>query len=508
MAKVWRIPLHSLMLGVYPILALIAANLQEAPLEDGLRAFVAGILLAFVLLSVLNLLFKDWHRAGLITSILLVSFFSYGQVYVGLKALGDFGLLVARHRFLLPVWVALTMFLMWLAWKRLFALETSTGTLNAVALILLIFPLFQITAFLARGWFAEPATSATAGGSVAAESNPDSPDIYYIIADAYSRQDLLAEFYNYDNSEFLNRLKELGFYIADCSLSNYPKTRLSLTSSLNMDYLENLGITANDQGDEFWRRIRNSAVRKTMEAEGYQIVSLETGFYWTEWPDADVYLSRNDEGSDAIRLNGFEALLLQTTLVRAPLDLLSGQDEQAPVEFEGGTLEEHYEITSYALDALDELAFMEGPKFVFAHVLIPHGPFVFDAEGNFTTQPRSLVDSYNAQVSYLNQRMLQSLTTIIAESERPVVIILQGDHGGPGTQPTYDRMKILNAYYLPEGLDRLYPSISPVNSFRAVFDTYLGTEFGRIEDLSYYSDSDNFFDVTLISEDNPACLNP
>ena len=508
MVKIWRLPLHSLLFGVYPILALMAANLQEAPLEDGLRTLVLGFLLAVVLLCVLTLLLKDWQRAGLLTTLLLLSFFSYGQIYVGLKALGDIGLLVARHRFQLPVWVALTIFLIWLAWKRISALEASTSALNIVALILLIFPLFQITAFLARGWLAEPTISATAAGSAAATSDPDAPDIYYIIADAYSRQDLLEKVYNYDNSEFLSQLRELGFYIADCSLSNYAKTRLSLTSSLNLDYLENLGITANDQGDEFWRRIRNSVVRKTLAAQGYKIVSLETGFYWTEWPDADIYLSRNDGGLGAIRLNGFEALLLQTTLVRAPLDLLSGQDEQASTTFEGGTPEEHYDITRYALDTLDELAFVDGPKFVFAHLLIPHGPFVFDAEGNFVTEPRSLMESYSAQVTYLNRRLLKSLTTIINKSERTVVIILQGDHGGPGTQLTYDRMKILNAYYLSEGEDRLYPFITPVNSFRVVFDTYFGTEFGRIDDLSYYSNSDNFFDMTLISDDNPACLNP
>ena len=508
MAKLWRFPVHSLLFGVYPILALMAANLQEAPLDDGLRALVVGPVLAIALLAVFAWFIKDWSRAGVLTTILLLSFYSYGHIYAGLKTLGEIGLLIARHRFLLPVWIGITLILMWLIWKRVRTVESATSGLNLVALVLLVFPLFQIGSFLARSWSTKPTENVITNELAPAISDAEKPDIYYIIADAYSRQDLLADFYSYDNSEFLDQLRRMGFYIADCSLSNYPKTRLSLTSSLNMNYLEDLGITANDQGDEFWRRIRNNEVRKTLEAEGYQIVSLETGFYWTEWSDADIYLSRRDAGPGAVRLNGFEALLLHTTLARAPLDLISGQDEEAPATFEGGTPEEHYEITGYALDTLDEIAFIDGPKFVFAHLLIPHGPFVFDAEGNFTTEPRSLVESYNAQVTYLNNRLLESLEMIINNSERPVVIILQGDHGGPGTQLTYDRMKILNAYYLPEGLDRLYPSISPVNSFRIVFDTYFGTEFGQLEDLSYYSDSDNFFDVTLINDDNPACINP
>ena len=505
MAKIWRFPWHSLLFGIYPVLALMAANLHEAPLEDGLRALFISLVLAIVLLSILAQLLNNWRRAGVLITILLLSFFSYGQVYDGLKTLGDLGVSVARHRFLLPVWLILTVAILWWAWKREPVPSSTKIALNVVAILLLIFPAFQIFSFIVRGWLTEAEPAAIDSGESANVMPPaEAPDIYYIIADAYSRQDLLKTFYGFDNSGFLNELRGLGFFVADCSLSNYPKTRLSLTSSLNMDYLENLGITANDQRDAFWRHIRNSAVRKTLVVHGYKIVSLETGFYWTEWPDADLYLSRNDTG---LHLNGFEALLLQTTLLRAPFALLSGIDEGVPDTIEGGTLEEHYAITRYALDALDDLAFVEGPKFVFAHLLIPHRPFVFAADGSFTTEPRSLAESYNAHVTYLNRRLIESLATIINESDRPVIIILQGDHGGPGTQSTYDRMKILNAYYMPEAEDRLYSSITPVNSFRIIFDTYFGTNFGLLEDLSYYSTSDDFFDVTLIRDDNPACLN-
>ena len=32
----------------------------------------------------------------------------------------------------------------------------------------------------------------------------------------------------------------MGFYVANCSQSNYPRTDVSLGSSLNLDYLQNL----------------------------------------------------------------------------------------------------------------------------------------------------------------------------------------------------------------------------------------------------------------------------
>jgi hypothetical protein len=47
-------------------------------------------------------------------------------------------------------------------------------------------------------------------------------------------------------------------------------------------------------------------------------------------------------------------------------------------------------------------------------------------------------------------------------------------------------MGILNAYYLPgTGQAGLYPSITPVNSFRVVFNAYFGTDLPILPDRSY-----------------------
>lgn len=498
-----RFPLHPLLFGAFPTLALMAANLQEAPLEDGLRALLVAGVLAIALFGLLDLVFKDWQIAGLLASLFLLSFYSYGHVYMGLKALGGMGLWFGRHRVLLPIWLALVGLFFWLAWKRLPHRQIPTSALNFIAMVLVLIPLFQISSFFVRNRLT-PEAASVLGSASATTANPDDPDIYYILTDAYSRDDLLLKFYGYDNSEFLDQLKALGFYIAECSLSNYTKTRTSLSSSLNLDYLENLEISAENRNQDFFRRIQHNLVRKTLAAKGYKIVSMETGFYWTEWRDADLYLSASED-LNPFRANAFETLLLQTTLLRAPLDLFSGQGDQVQLEIIGGTPEQHYEITKHALDALDQLAFVEGPKFVFAHLVIPHDPFVFDAEGNFINEPRDPIQAHNAQLTYLNRRLIQSLTTIIEKSDRPVVIIVQGDHGGPGTEQSHDRMKILNAYYFPQGADRLYPSISPVNSFRLIFDTLFGTNYGLIPDQSYYSATWDFFHATLVTDDRPSC---
>ena len=70
------------------------------------------------------------------------------------------------------------------------------------------------------------------------------------------------------------------------------------------------------------------------------------------------------------------------------------------------------------------------------------------------------------------------------------MIIIQGDHGPlPDlTEEASQRLPILNAYYLP-GIQMdnvLYPSISPVNSFRVVLNSYFGQTLPLLEDRSYF----------------------
>jgi hypothetical protein len=132
-----------------------------------------------------------------------------------------------------------------------------------------------------------------------------------------------------------------------------------------------------------------------------------------------------------------------------------------------------------------------GPKFVFAHIILPHPPFVFDEQGNAVNYPEPLsaeeyAKAYRAQVIYLNQRLLPLLQTILAESNPPPIIILQGDTG-PGRVSHSGRMAILSALYLPGYADVLPTSLTPVNNFRLVFDAYFNASLTRLEDDSYFS---------------------
>jgi hypothetical protein len=139
---------------------------------------------------------------------------------------------------------------------------------------------------------------------------------------------------------------------------------------------------------------------------------------------------------------------------------------------------------------------------------MPHPPFVFGPNGEHTNPadfwnekklyPRDkFIIGYTNQLTFLNRKILEAVDTIIAESNTPPIIILQGDHG-PWLQPNPQHFFILNAYYIPGHKTDLYPTISPVNSFRIVFNDYFGGDYKILKDITYFSPVPHLYDFSEV----------
>ena len=117
--------------------------------------------------------------------------------------------------------------------------------------------------------------------------------------------------------------------------------------------------------------------------------------------------------------------------------------------------------------------------------------------------------NYASQLAELNERLIEAIEGILETTEREAVIIVQGDHGPPseysmmGAARTnvWERHSILNAIYLPGGGAEIFPEdLTPVNTFRILFNEYFGTGLEVLEDACYFSLHTEQFKFTDVTE--------
>jgi hypothetical protein len=490
-------PWYPFAFSAYPVLALLAKNVGEVKLTAAWRPLWMSLALAGILFGLLSLVLHNQERAAFLSAAWLALIFSYGHVYLLIHGKWkDFN----STRWLLAIWLVLGLLAVVGAAKK----SPAPPVLNSIVLGLVILSLGQILFGLRWGGGRRPAAENAPVQALVRPQNP--PDVYYFILDMYTRDDLLRQSYAYDNSHFLNELKARGFYVAQCSQSNYTRTELSVASSLNMSYLQELDPAFADPRSKtrlhLWEALRHNAVRYNLEGLGYQTVTFATGLAWSELDDADVFFTPEYSTS----LSEFESLFLQTTLARLghdygwlDLDRIYGQNFRY----------RH----NLVFHSMEKVANMPGAQFVYVHLIMPHPPFVFGPGGE-STNPADFWDEpkvyppelfklgYVNQIVFLNTRLLEMLDTILAESETPPIILLQGDHG-PWVEPNPQHFFILNAYYLPGHSDQLYPNISPINSFRVIFNNYFGGKYDMLADVTYDSPVPNLYDFSEVKNNCP-----
>jgi hypothetical protein len=498
---------HPILFAVFPALSMLAANVDQVPLSQGFRILAVSLLVGVLVYLLARLVLRRWGNAALAASLILIVMLSYGRLYDGLKAVGLSGETLVRHRYLLPVYAIVAgAGIVWCARRREAA--TWNRVLNVVSVIAVAFPLAVLGSALAQSL--SPGRLTQAECSLQPPASQPLPDVYVIIMDAYERDDVLREFHSYDNSPFLNSLEDMGFYVAYGSLSNYRHTELSLSSMLNMEYTqdfpERFGARPRRVQD-VTELIRNSQVRRELECLGYLTVAFETGHIWTEWRDADYFLQRGNASLGATgidpRINRLEYMFLETTLARVALDGWMASEAAKPPSALGPTID----VRDRVLFVFDQLAIvptLPSPKLAFVHILSPHPPFVFGPDGEpvsaaeFETaspgpaRDDPLLQAYADQVTYLNKRLLQAIEAILAVSETRPIILLMGDHGW-ADRNMEDKLSILNAYFVPpDAAAELDQTITPVNSFRMIFDSVFGGSYGQLPNVSYFSTEEEF----------------
>jgi hypothetical protein len=513
--------LHPFLFAVYAIVGVYSNNADEVPVQWVFRPMVILLILIAIIFFLLQRKLTDSQHAGLITTLVLFWLF-FGHIHRSLVEKSVFWNTLWGTSIALAAW---TIPLMWIgskwAWKKITNRTFITSFLNTTSIIVVLLPVYITGKSLVQTiwWVGVHKNQRAMISPIALRRESSPPDIYLIILDAYGREDFLREVYRFDNHEFTESLRSKGFYVADQSSPNYPMTWLSLSSLLNFDYLDDFtrelrNTQAHGPGYDL---LQNSDVRRLFHDAGYQFIALPSATLFTQMRDADIYYKMTS--SD---LNEFEGLVLSSTVANL---VVNAWNLDLPVP----SYDLHRQYILFSLEKLETVATIKGPKFVFAHIMAPHPPFVLDEFGNYvqSTLPYNMGDAsgfmgtseeyvtgYVNEIRFLNRRLIEVIDMILEQSEQPPVIIIQGDHG-PGNyfnlrEPNNiclkERYSILNAYYFPDGnYAALYPAITPVNSFRVVLNQYFESQLELLEDRNYYATWSAPYVFNDITEQSQSC---
>jgi hypothetical protein len=516
-----RLVLYPFLFVMYSVLNPLVYNLEHIDPSQAARPLGVLLLAAVLITCGLWLLVKNWAYAGYLTFLVLLFSLVFGhlqhliQLWMPQQDFRSVSLM------LLIAWGSLVFGIGFWVWRRFGNQASFTTALNLILTLLLVIPAAQASGELITTAQEETQVDLLVIDIVPSLDCSEHPDIYYIVVDAYGRADVLEELYGLENEAFLSFLEEQGFYVARQSATNYTQTIYSIPSALNFTFIESNpeGISSREY---FSSLVADNRLLHALESCGYQTIALESGFFFTENPQVDLYLE--EDGG----LNEFESMLVADS----PLEVVA---DDLNLEIPDYSHEAHRERVLYSFEQLRALPEVAGPKFIFAHILTPHPPFVFDAQGGSVEPMGSFTimdgDDYRgswqeyrtgfpAQVQHANLQLQETITAILENSERPPVIILQSDHGpggmlnwySPSETCLWERTSILNAYYLPGNeTEQLYPAISPINSFRVVLNAYFGTKLPLLPDRTFFTShrlDRQVIDVTELRASRQNCAWP
>ena len=473
------------LLPVFFVLHGFSRNYDSVPVKDALLLTLIYLGSSLVIAGIFWLFYRDFIKAGLIAFLLMAYHFFFGSIQDGITNYLP-GSFLLRYRFILPV--SFLFFLAGIIWlkKRQKPLISLVFYLNAALLVIILVDAAWLSAKIA-GLDKDKPFSLSAQRFSPCDTCIR-PDVYFIIADQYTGRVALKEVFNFDNDSFQNELEARGFHIAKNSSSNYNLTPFSIASTLNMDYLELKKGPQNYESVGYsYQVIRNSSVLKFFNANHYQFFNCS--IFDFDDHHANKYAAFLPYGIELITSQTF-ASRLESDFRPDILKGMFGETLQRKMAYK------YLHFNDKVFERTRNIASQPGdtPKFIYTHLMMPHYPYYFDSKGNsLPLEKLSGIKKVNSHdyleyLQYTNKKLLQLVDDILDNSPTPPLIMVLGDHGFRHpeikTDRKYDFMN-MNAVYFPhKNYSLFYDSISNVNEFRVIFNTYFGQHLPLLIDSS------------------------
>ena len=511
--------IHPFLVAIFPILIIYSQNIGRVEIEELILPMIIIVGPTIGLYYFLKSILKNENKSAIIVTLILIMLFSYGHIYYLLNDVTIDGFDIGKNRYLIPVFGLLLGIGIFLTIKIKTALDNATTILNVISVTLILVAAGNIGLVLTDTTSCE--NCATYEGNIAQElfydridfssyfephefslSEEKPPDVYYLIVDEYGRNDALLEYNNFDNSEFTNFLTQKGFHVAKNSFSNYPTSMQSITSTMNMRYINFLSDEVGEKARNYkplnektYGLLPNNQVIKNFKDMGYKMINFNTFLtHQHELPLADLGLC--NRGANLLDNKLFDTIS-RTTIFGYFVERL-WEDEMRKSTMcafeEFSSVEENF----------------EEPVFVWVHIAIPHAPYIFGPNGEpitpgtpllLTANPEHRVSGWDEKQQYIQQvqfsnKMMKKIVNEILSKEKPAIIIFQSDHGTawdvnwfePSKDDVWERLRIFNAIYFPDEEKRkmLEDDRTAVNTFRIVFNSYFGSNYEMLEDKMYW----------------------
>jgi hypothetical protein len=482
--------IHPILFGIYPVLFLWSQNVGETGPADVGDVLGASFLGAFAVTGIFWLLFIDRARGALVATPAILGFLLYGHV-LNLKI---------AEQTIHAAWMAVVALALVLALKLPDRwIDRLDRGLRILALALIAISLATIIPTEVEE-ATTPRTIIAAGHALPGETDAPKRDVYWLVYDRYGSDRSFEVGYDVAN-DLTPWLREQGFEVLADSHANYVGTALSLSTTLNMTPLDELTKAVPRTSNSYqpvYNALQGSLVTRQFQALGYRYLHL--GSWWNPTrTDASADRNYNADG-----VSDFTSAVVEESLV----PILA--EHFLPEELPPTEPAKHLKHNAWALDKLDALPRESGPKFVFAHILLPHPPYVFDRDGRYIESPRRAglteVEGWHEQLLYTNSRLRAFIGGLLSkpESERPI-IILQADEGPwpeayGADKYNFDwdtatdrelemKFGIMNAWYVPGGTDALdlRQDQTAINTFPALLHGYFGLDYPELPDRVFAS---------------------
>jgi hypothetical protein len=308
------------------------------------------------------------------------------------------------------------------------------------------------------------------------------PNIYFILIDGYTNTKSLKKFWNYNNQPFLDSMKKYNYHNIENAKSNYFYTKRSLAAIFNGNYLPEYLAQKHFKFSN--QVINNNALGGLLERNGYETTTISP-FFFNKKVDNSYKNSLDFNISNDSIINIHFHYFSKTFLrLLKHLPILNLTDNRHKV---------YRNMTLQAIKKFKEDIKMpkKTPKLIYLHLLIAHDPFVFTDKGELRTNFKEKIETiYLDHIKYLNIVLLDLVSSIEKNSNRPSIVLITGDHGArifTGQKGLNENYTTTTLFYFPnKKYETLYDSMSSVNLFRAVVNNALNKKMAYLPDSVVY----------------------